>query len=361
MRFSMIRILISREVRRLKKNPSALMLIGLLAAIALMMATSRPMSQKPGTVPVSSVWIITDRSAEWLDHLEKHLPDRPVVRIVDRETVEQTRPRFLPSDGLLNVRHEQTARGLQVSLSGRYPGTDPKAMDVFWEWFWPQLLTYQHQGLNFEYDQTPLQAGPRAIEQQSVSELMTPELVGTMLLLIVQFFACCHLLVSCTSQDRERGTLMALALSPAHISEIMTAKFIFHIALSVSGCLVIVSILKPAALSHPVFWMTMLLTSTGLMCVGLCISTLTRSQASAGLLALCYMLAGAGLFYLSTKFTGFRLLKMLTFESYSFPLLYGSLRSPERLFPAPGLTAMFVLVAGWLLTARHCFTRFGWR
>jgi len=239
-------------------------------------------------------------------------------------------------------------------------------LDPFWEWFWPTITTYHAGGLRFEQMSEPL--GPQAasrraasLEETSVADLVTSELVGTILLLIVQFFACCHLLVSFTAQDRERWTLSALVLSPAKTSEILLAKFIFHLAISVGGCVAIVAILKPIVLTQPLLWLTIFLTSVGLMCVGTCIATLTRTQASAALLALCYMLAGTVLFYLSTRFTAFRLLKQLAFESYTFPLLYATMKQPVSIFQVPALLPMLGIVAVWLVAARDCFYRFGWR
>ena len=55
------------------------------------------------------------------------------------------------------------------------------------------------------------------------------------------------------------------------------------------------------------------------------------------------------------------MIKRLSFESYSFPLLYLSLKQPIPLMYAPGVMTMFLIVAGWLFLARHCFYRFGWR
>ncbi len=174
--------------------------------------------------------------------------------------------------------------------------------------------------------------------------------------------ACCHLLVSFTSQDRERGTLMALTLSPATSSEILTAKFIFHLGLSLECCVTIVAILQPMALLQPTLDAQLLLTSFGLMSVGTCISTFARTQAAAGLLALCYMLAGAVLFYLSTKFSAFAVLKQCVFENYSFPPLYQSLKAPLPLTAAlTHLATMGAIVAIWFTLARSSFVRFGWK
>ena len=93
-RSAMIKILLDREFRRLRKNPSAIMLIGLLSAVALLMATSRPVSNKgdhPGPNGASqsavNVWLIYDQRSQWLDHLSENLPDTPTIRIVHRDRV----------------------------------------------------------------------------------------------------------------------------------------------------------------------------------------------------------------------------------------------------------------------------------
>ncbi|MDA1166286.1 MAG: ABC transporter permease [Planctomycetota bacterium] len=386
-RSRLVSILLDREFRRLRKNPSALMLIGLLSAVALLMATSRPVSKEPGNqagVSVTAaagssrktldVWLIYDQRARWLDYLAQNPPESPTIRIVhrDRVPVEDGQLKLPPGDAAVLVLYgdqRETSQGIvfgKVILNGRYPGDDPAILKPFWDWFWPTVTTYHTNGLRFEQSAEPLgtqtaASVPASLEDTSVADLVTNELIATMLLLIVMFFACCHLLVSFTSQDRERGTLAALVLSPARTSEILLAKFIFHLLISLGGCLAIVAILKPIVLTQPVLWLTILLTSVGLMCVGTCIATLAKTQASAALLALCYMLGGTVLFYLATKFTAFAFVKQLAFENYTFPLLYATMKHPVSVLHAPGLGAMVVLVGVWITVARTCFYRYGWR
>lgn len=380
-RFRMVTILIHREFRRLWKNPSALMLIGLLSAVALLMATSRPISDDKGiqdgmaTAPqtMTDVWLVYEQRSEWLDYLARNLPDAPTIRIVQRDQVtnRNNQSKLPPSDAVVEILYgdaQQTSQGMafgKVILNGRYPGSNPATLAPFWDWFWPAITMYHTGGLRFEQAVEPLFekriGSPTSLEDTSVADLVTNELIATMLLLIVQFFACCHLLVSFTSQDRERGTLSALVLSPANTSEILLAKFLFHLSISFGGCTVIVAILKPIALTQPVLWLVLLLTSLGLMCVGTCIATLTRTQASAALLALCYMLGGTALFYLSTKFTAFGFIKQMAFESYTFPLLYSTMQHPVSVFHAAGLGSMIAIVCVWIAVARTCFYRYGWR
>ena len=390
-RSTMIRILLGREFRRLQKNPSALMLIGLLSAVALLIATSRPIAQqandaaagrKPATL---AIWLIVDEPLPWLPEVVARAPESLVVRRISRSRLDEV-PELPAGEHAVEIRAElittdttnktgspldllndesETAQMLQLRVVGRYRGADPKVLDPFWKWFWPALSSMQAGNVAFVQDAEPLGgaaiAQQKSLEETSVAELVKAELIGTSLVLMVEFFACCHLLVSFTSQDRERGTLSSLVLSPARVSEILFARYLFHLILSLGGSLIIVAILQPLAMTQPLLWAVMILTSLGLMSVGTCISTLVKTQSSAALLALCYMLAGAVLFYLSGSFKSFAVLRLLAFENYSFPLLYATFKAPTSLMAAPGLLNMALLVGMWIVVARNCFYRYGWR
>jgi hypothetical protein len=371
-RWEMIRVLLDREVRRLQKNPSALMLIGLLTAVAVLLATSKPVDEQGGggssaSAPPAPVILVYEERTEWVDYLLRNLPESPEVTAIPVDQVRKSQGHFQIPQGyaLVEVQRSQRQDWNGYQITGHYTGASATTLKPFYDWFWPTLTFYHSQPDLFEQQDVPLNpaaAQMKSLQETSVAELVQTELIGTMLVLVVQFFTCCHLLVSFTSQDRERGTLMALVLSPAKMSEILVAKFLFHLVLSVLGSVLIISILQPAALVRPLFWLVLLTTSVGLMCVGTCISTLTKTQSAAGLLALCYMLAGALLFYLASRFTAFAFLKKLAFESYSFPLLYGTLKANIGVMSVTkSLGNMAAIVAFWMLFARHSFYRYGWR
>lgn len=360
----MLLVLLNREIRRTQKNPMALIFLGLLSAIAVLVAVSAP---KAPEAPPLIVWIVYERPAEWIDHLTENLPDKPEIHVVpsSRVTGDSERPQLPPAHSLVEVFNGDPSK--PVRILGHYIGKESSAMQPFWNWFWPTIAEHQsgHQ-IAFTQSLKPMRSrtsfsAMMSLEDTSVADLVKKELIGSVMLLIVMFFSCCHLLVSFTAQDRERGTLNALALSPARTSEIMCAKFCFHMILSVVGSVVITGILVPAALARPVFWVALVLTSLGLMCVATCMTAIVKTQASAALMVLSYMLGGSMLFYLATQFSIFAMIKRLSFESYSFPLIYLSLKQPIPLAYAPGAATMFVIVAVWLFVARHCFYRFGWR
>ncbi len=366
-RLSMLKILLGREVMRLKKNPSALLLLGMLAAVALLMATSRAV-EKPTKPVAENFWLVYDRETEWIRFLGENRPQQPPIKMLSRQRMtnpdSKGRISLPPGDCGIEIKHETVGEELRVKLTGLYFGPSPDIMDPLMNWFWPKVIEFQDANVKFDY-MPQLMGGrrPKTMDETSLSELVKAEVVGTVLLLIVQFFTCCHLLVSFTSQDRERGTLTALVLSPARMSEILIARFVFHLILSMIGSIAVVAILQPVALARPVLWATLLLTSVGLMSVGTCIATLAKTQAAAALLGLCYMLGGTVLFYLSTKFVAFGLVKKLAFESYSFLLIYQTLKTPLPFDQAMllGIGWLIGIVVVWVYIARTTFYRFGWR
>ncbi len=364
----MIRILFGREVKRLKKNPSALMLIGLLAAIALLAATSGPGKEdvdNRAQQQASNIVIVYDSLTDQVRSLIESRPTDQTQRVkfVPRSRVQRGQLLVVPDHASVIELQNNSADSVHVPIVAHHLGSDPNVLEPFWKWFSPALAkTY---GIERWVDQKLLQRtqflGAKPIENSSLSDLIKTEVIGTTLLLMVQFFACCHLLVSFTAEDRERKTLNALALSPAGLAEIMLSKALFHMALSIAGSALITGIISPVALTRPLLWATVLITSVAMMSVGTCIATLAKNQANAGMLALCYMMAGAILFFLSTKLFAFQILKGFTFESYTFPLLFYVFKYPDRTFFPIAIVPLFAIAAMWVFAARTCFYRFGWR
>ena len=380
----MLAILVGREARRLRKNPSALLLLGLLTAISVLLSLSRP-----GPKPVMNCWVVYSEASPWTELLRKRAADNPRIRVVSMAEVKSVSgfrvypphdsaielvghvsnvhvPPEPDADGHVeNVPHDKPHDG-KIAVRFLYPGNDPNVIAPFSQWFWPATAEHFGSTAPIEVATLPITGSSRSavmerLKQSSITELMTEEFVATILLIIVLFVTCCHLQVSFTSQDRERGTLTALALTPSSISELLLSRYLFHLALGWTACAVIVAILRPVAFGHPLFWLTTFLASIGLVSVGTVMASLARTQAAAGVLSLCYMLFGGVIFYLATKFSAFGLLKDASFESHSLPLLFLSLKQNVPLEKAPGLTNLAALVGAWTVAASWLFRQRGWR
>lgn len=367
--------LIEREVMRLLKNPSALMLVGLLVAFSMLLVLSRRDKK-----PEIACWIVyPDRAVSaqndetnnaFVRLLQSRTNEPGNIQVVPFSRVPQSRQqRVYPANTcaieLIKLPNETDKTGLSVAY--RHPGTKSEVLEPFLRWFWP--LAVEHFGHVAVAERIPVSSRPTSaaaavmekLQSGSVTDLMNEDLAAAILLLIIQFVTCCQLIVSFTSQDRERGTLTALALSPITMSELLQAKILFHLCLSAVGSAAVVGILKPSAFGHISLWITLLVTGLGLCGVGMVIASLSKTQSTASLLALCYMLIGAVVFYLATRFTAFAQLKSLSFEHYSFGMVYLSLQRPIPLGRATDLGPMMMLVAVWLGAATHLFRTRSWR
>src|SRR5262249_21228221 len=117
--------------------------------------------------------------------------------------------------------------------------------------------------------------------------------MATSLVLFGLFFVCVYLLPSLTCEERERGVLLAQALSPASPLEVLAARFLFYPLVGMALAALLAGIYSAAVLARPFFGLALAVAAFGSMGVGLVISTLAKSQRTASMGALCYMLAVA--------------------------------------------------------------------
>jgi len=333
-RTRIVRILLRREIKRLQKSPSALAMLGLLTAIAFLMALGTGQeTAAPAAAEMGTIVVVVDRYTDAVRHVQAQAPDDQDVRFELRERLTGRNGQLLGPRMWHIVEWRNHDRTDRTAIEVHYVGESHAAIQPFLDWFHPAMhdvmqgRPWVEHSLVRRYTENWSSQGVR---NASIGDLMKTQVLGTALLLMVQFFCCCHLLVSFTAQDREQKTLSALALTTATLSAIMLSKAIFHLSLSVIGSTSIVAILQPWLLGNPLFWLTVLLGSISTMCVGTCIATLAKNQAAAGMLALCYMMAGAILFFLASNFVVFAACKAFTVECYSFMLLLFAFKHPRR-------------------------------
>ena len=372
MRWKTIEVLLGREFLRLKKNPSALMLLGLLITISLLLATSRPVTADNSKTPRKpTCWVVFWQPSDWIESLKLAVPEDLSVEVVHQSRI----PRFDGSDdstiyppGDCAIEIRPTSETANYSIRCKHTAKSADSLRPFLQWFWP--LTTEHFGQDVKFEQETValklrqnsrQQALEKLKQTSVLELVNVELIGTVIVLMVIFFTCCHFLVSFGSQDRERGTLTALAMTPASTEELLTARFLFHATLSLTVSAGIIGILRPTALGQPMLWGVLILASLGLMAVGTVITAFAKTQSSASLMALCYMLVGGVVFYLATKFSAFMLIKAASFEHYCFVLMYQSMQGRPSNLMMPNFMLMSMIVAIWTYNSVQLFRRRGWR
>ena len=373
-----LRTLIRKDASRLAKNTPAVMLLGLMVLLAVLL-DSGIVSQPEAENQMSTCWLVYWNDGPWVDHLRERIPPGLPIRIVDQRKMPRDSAgiRYPAGQTGIELRHDGRGNpeGDSLRVLYRYPGDDPAVLWPASRWFLSASIEYFGNRPPLDEELVPIENQPPAEGQPvgqstSVGELMSTQLVGTMLLFSVQFVACCALFVSLTSQEREQGTLQAVAMSPATPLEILASKIVLHLVIALGLSAAIVAILHPPALRLPVFWLVQILMSLGLMSVGTIIVSWAKLQSHAGLLSFCYVLGIGVATFLAGRFAGFAVLRRAMFEHYGFVLTYASL-DPRldgarildtlALIRIPTFTKMVGLVTVWLTVSAIVFLRRGWR
>jgi hypothetical protein len=369
LRISILRVLWSKEWLRLRKQPMAILLLGLLTAVCVLIATSGPALQRSSAASLPTCWIVYDSQIDqdWMGSLRDKLRtlEHPPIRISPFSDMPHQGNLIVYPSGACGIEVSKLNSG-QILVVFRHTGTQPDLMWPHSQWFWATTVEYFKAIPSLQLSAQPMgirspQLPGDLLKQTSLSDLVKVELIGSMLIFAAQFFCCVHLLISFSSQDRERGTLLALALTPASVAEIIVAKCLFHGSLALIMGGVIIGILKPVALGDPILWGTLVVSSIGFISIGILLSSLAKTQASAALLTLCYMLGVALVYHLSNDFKAFDKVRNLMFEHRGLQLVIVGLKTGLGTAALSRLAVLTGVVACWLILATQVFARRGWR
>ncbi len=346
MRWRILKTLLQKEALRHATNRGGLALAGLLITASLLLAALNPAADedKPATLigGLHHCIIYYDNHDDWVSYLEAHKPAglkanilfypiRPKIEIDDRI-------KYDPGTGGIELRSMLGVDGRsRFRVYVRYPEGDRASMAAYEGWFWRETQRYFHAraaeelrkaGVHVETElPAPILDDNLWAYRQAFSDLSAryklaaatsgespakaiPDLemveravaggsldlraaIATALVLFSLCFSCIYLMPSLTCEERERGLLLAQALSPATAGEILAAKFLFYPAFGILLATLLAGIHNSAVLTRPFFWMTLGTLAVGTLGIGMTIASLAKTQRAASLGALCYMLAVA--------------------------------------------------------------------
>jgi hypothetical protein len=356
MRWRIVWTLVHKEVLRHLANRGGIVLVLLLIVASMLLAFfGVPDSPGSGLAPgVQRCYVDYWQPSPLVAHLWHNVPpelaDRIEFRPVHRAFTDEQGTLVYPQDtGAIQIRPDQN--GYHICLW--HPGADAAAMAPFEFWFWKEAVRFTRaQGTRLPSIEAERLGFKGGLDLRSR--------IATALVLFGLFFVCVYLLPSLTCEERERGVLLAQALSPATTGEILTAKFLCYAVLGFTLAAVLAGTHRPLVLARTFFWLTLVVSVLGSMGIGLTIASLARTQRAASMGAMVYSLAVALILFICQQ-NGIAGLPYLALEYHCPRLLHAALTDSVGSYPWGHLAGASILGAFWAGLAVLLFRRQGWQ
>jgi hypothetical protein len=365
MRWTILKALLNKELQRhLAQRGSLLMIVLLIVASLLLSVFGQRAPGQTGLIgAVQRCYVDYDELTPLVEHLKQNQPDSLRGRLWFRSLSEAG----VSSIG--TIVYPQNTAAIQIRKPRQenelafvwlwYPG-DRSAMAAYEVWFWQESLRFaQQQNLNagsaLSINQ-PLGFRASSFEQT----LDAQSSLAMSLVMFGLFFVCVYLLPSMACEERERGVIVAQALSPASPMEILAARFLFYPFVAIFLAAILAGAYAPVVLTRPLFWAVMIVLVCGAMGVGLTISCLARTQRAASLGAMCYMLM-VSLFLMICQQANIPALPWLALEYHGPRMVHAVLTDHFDLENWISLAVSAFIACCWTWGAASLFRKHGWQ
>jgi hypothetical protein len=375
MRWRIIRTLLWKEFLRQLANRGGIALAALLVAAALLMTHFAKDGGQAGVLTGGLEMCFIDywKDDAWVKHLRNHVPPdlkRQIrFRHIDAKTPDGALT-YPVGAGAIQMRPQTDASGQRSTKIWLWDSdSDGSALAPYELWFWRESARYfQEQMSQARRTNDPLNNSLSA-KLPSFVEHERSRLKGGFdmrlsvtsgLILFALFFSCVYLLPSLMCEEHERGLLLAQALSPASPLEILAAKFLFYPVVGVGLAAILAGISKPAVLANPFFWLVLVVASLGSLGIGLTIACIARTQRTASMGALCYMLV-VTIFLFICQQGSVPFVSNLALEYHCPRMLHAALADAVTAVHWINLLAAAGLALGWNALATILFRERGWQ
>ena len=403
MRWYILRALLGKEFQRHVANRGGIALGLLLVAAAILLSLFTPEDSSSGTGMVGGVhhcYVEFDVASPLIQHLQTHIPKEMEGRIrfdrlKDPQDVDGL-VSYPPGTGSIQIRRTaEPGKRQSISVSIWHPKGDATGLAPYEVWFWREARRAFTESARKRLPEAAIPADPifdegsdwqiveahrrfqDRVEVLPGGALLVPDLsvdrkglagdvldfraaIATGMVVFALYFSCVYLLPTLNCEERERGVLLAQALSPASPAEILAAKFMFYPTLGIGLAAIIGGIYKPEVLSSLFFWMSLIAVGGGFLGIGMTVATLAKTQRAAFLGGMCYLLTISLLMlicsqsshpiviyipYIAIEFHGPRVLHAA---------LSGAIQTKHwyHLAATAGLALIWVMVAGRLFRTR---------
>jgi hypothetical protein len=371
MRWYVLRTLLYKELLRHLANRGGIALLLLLIVASMLLSFFNPTQGPAGAfVPgVQRCYVDYWQDDPLLDHLRQNVPDELRSQIVFRSvrhsgfTDAAGRIVYPQNTGAIQLRNGTGLGGGSFGVLFWHPGNDPHGLAPFEAWFWKEALRYHQSRTVSAGTQADSVAGLPSIKDKRLGlqgGMDSKSGLATALVLFGLFFVCVYLMPSLCCEERERGVLLAQMLSPASPQEVLAARFLFYPVLALGLAAILAGTYSPAVLVRPFFWLALLTAACGAMGIGLTIASLARTQRSASMGAMCYMMVVA-LLLLICQQNQIPVLPHLALEYHCPRMLHAALTHSVQWGHWGHLMGAAVLSVIWVGIATVLFRRYGWQ
>jgi hypothetical protein len=377
MRWRILQTLLLKEWWRLLANKGGISLLLLLVVASMLLSF---FGNKDGatanvSIGIQHCYLDYANDGPLVRHLKSHVPvelqSQVTIRPLAQSVIDgKGTIGYPPATGAIQLRPlPEDPNGPGMLIWFWHPGEDSSSLAPYEAWLWRETLDYYRQaqtestaGLGSETQlATASKLPPIVIKRSSLSGGLDERSgLATALILFGIFFVCVYLQSSLTCEERERGVLLAQALSPATSLEILAAKFIFYPTIALAMALVAAGTYKPAVLTQPFFWLSLVVSICGSMGIGLTVASLARTQRSASIGAMCYMLSVALLLFIC-QHNAIALLPYVALEYYCPRLLHAAMTGSVQWYHWGNLIGAGLLTCAWMAMATWLFRRYGWQ
>jgi hypothetical protein len=370
MHWHIIRTLWWKEVRRQLANRGGLTLAALLIVTAPLLTMFHGNGSGGGAMTGGVEYCFVDywRDDGWVEYLRQHVPadlQRSIkFRDINKIALPGQRLIYPAGVGAIQLRLVTASDGsIRRRISVWHPTSGDLA--VYEIWFWRETARFlrrqaaaarsesvspgDDEFLALEHEHAKLKGG---MDFRSA--------IAAALIMFALFFGCVYLMPSLMCEERERGVLLAQALSPASPLDILASKFLFYVPAAMGMAALLGGLAKPDVFLEPIFCPALIVAAVGSLAIGLTIASLAKTQRAASMAALCYMLIVTVLVFVCQQ-GEIGVIPHFALEYHIPRMFHAALTHSVHWFPWNDLIAAAALSGVWTVAAVALFRQRGWQ
>lgn len=369
--YNLIKTLYIKEWVRLKRNPAALMAVGLLILMAFLLNIE---SRAQQIAKKSSGWpclVVFNQPSSLIQHLRRNQNPALKIKFVHQSNVNDAEIKYAPVvDCVAEIQDIQELKWInmrtQQKIIFRHGGSDAsiKKTNGLARWVLSSMAAkYSNHNIGQEIQPLP-NSKSKPSTSLDLGNKKSRAMVSAMLIFSTQFFVCCALFISLTAHEKEKSILQALALTLASPKLQLMVKVGFHLSLSIVASIIMLAVISPIHLFYVGTWWILIASSIGLIGVATILTSLNRTQTSASLMGFCYLMFVGVVFALSQNFKGFTLLKVLMFEHHvisALSMFFSGITRQNYLLLGAHILSLSVIVMVISLVSFIVWQRKGWK